>query len=26
NLLKSMGLTAAQRKKIVQEEGGFGDY
>ncbi|EZS12570.1 hypothetical protein W657_02721, partial [Staphylococcus aureus VET0436R] len=23
---KSMGLTAAQRKKIVQEEGGFGDY
>ncbi|EZS09202.1 hypothetical protein W657_02849, partial [Staphylococcus aureus VET0436R] len=24
--LKSMGLTAAQRKKIVQEEGGFGDY
>ncbi|HDK9157452.1 TPA: phage terminase small subunit P27 family, partial [Staphylococcus aureus] len=22
----SMGLTAAQRKKIVQEEGGFGDY
>ncbi|HDM8863336.1 TPA: P27 family phage terminase small subunit [Staphylococcus aureus] len=26
NLLKSMGLTAAQRKKVVQEEGGFGDY
>ncbi|EOB7339508.1 P27 family phage terminase small subunit [Staphylococcus aureus] len=26
SMVKSMGLTAAQRKKIVQEEGGFGDY
>jgi P27 family predicted phage terminase small subunit len=26
NLLKSMGLTAAQREKIVEEEDGFGDY
>lgn len=26
NLLKSLGLTAAQREKVVQEEGGFGDY
>ncbi|PNZ73643.1 phage terminase small subunit P27 family [Staphylococcus saprophyticus] len=26
NLLKSLGLTAAQREKVVQEESGFGDY
>lgn len=26
NLLKSLGLTAAQREKVVQEEDGFGDY
>ncbi|UXR83218.1 P27 family phage terminase small subunit [Staphylococcus sp. IVB6214] len=26
NLLKSLGLTAAQREKIVQQEVGFGDY
>lgn len=26
NLLKSMGLTAVQREKIIEEEEGFGDY
>ncbi|MEB8101045.1 P27 family phage terminase small subunit [Staphylococcus xylosus] len=26
NLLKSLGLTAAQKEKVVQEESGFGDY
>ena len=26
NLLKSLGLTAAQREKVGQEESGFGDY
>lgn len=26
NLLKSLGLTAAQREKIVEEEVGFGEY
>lgn len=26
NLLKSLGLTAAQREKIIEDEDGFGDY
>ncbi|MCS4486376.1 P27 family phage terminase small subunit [Staphylococcus americanisciuri] len=26
NLLRSLGLTAAQREKVVQQDDGFGDY
>lgn len=26
NLLKSMGLTAAQRERIIEEDDGFGEY